>query len=933
MTVTPILVDARTFDLIAPRIIAEVQAASFIGLDCETQDDARHEGLNQLMNIDPVTRKKKGKKLVFDMRRTVMTGFSIHPKGSEFAYYVNLAHADVENRLPWAKAVQLLEAKRPEAYWICHNAPFEITAFSLCHGFELEQIVCTLQMCVSAWGPDEYSIERFIEAGMGGMQKLLGRIIAAARGYNGDRNNMTPQQAEVFAQIVGKSSKADHSYNGFVKSIAYGYGLKDVVRNRFGYDMTTFEQVLGDKAHMGQLTGEETVAYGADDAYWALRIFDDVLAYMAQNYPETIQAFFDQENPMVHLYADMWQQGIKVNSQAITERRQNERAECAKVLRLLKAAIRDLLPFKDEPHETLLEYEKWYRNGYQNYRSRIEAWANLPDVEDDRLQCLQAGGAVGNAWAAETGEPKPTGPNFTHYMMMRTLLYDLAGLKVIKSKGKIQSNAEARGRMWERAEKRIRDLESGEEIIDGEEDDDDEDGVDEEVPELERLDTSKKILAAIVLLAGIEQRMKLYLTPYERLKDPETGRMYPIVSSKLATRRLAGESPNQMQLGKKGESSYIRGFFEADIVEAPNVIRPLEYLDVKPGDQHLILSRDWSAIELVLIGDFSGDPEFHKAYHKTPHEDLHLGAASSLLGVTDDVMKMLKGLPDDYPEREFMGIPLVDHRGKKLTPAECYSYNRGTDGGKGANFNYWYSGALSSIGEKRGWSPDKMWEATERYRERFAVAEEWRVNLIHFGQEHGYAPLPDGHRRVRFEATDKWRHLFRSKFLHIEDDGFQAFIESVIKAISSRANNQIVNAVIQGSCATIAKRTMLRMRKRAQELGWDRRIVRLIMPVHDELVFSVHPRYLLEVDAELSKIMCDHKDIIRTLEPYSTPSIGLTFEPFHLTKAPYGQIELAEAPLLPGVLPEDTRGKALTQDQVLAVVDYLTHNQHKRMAA
>ncbi|WP_163306730.1 hypothetical protein, partial [Enterobacter ludwigii] len=38
-----------------------------------------------------------------------------------------------------------------------------------------------------------------------------------------------------------------------------------------------------------------------------------------------------------------------------------------------------------------------------------------------------------------------------------------------------------------------------------------------------------KVIDCLTRLAGVEQRMKLYLTPYSMLVDPETGRMYPQV--------------------------------------------------------------------------------------------------------------------------------------------------------------------------------------------------------------------------------------------------------------------------------------------------------------------------------------------------------------------------------------------------------------------
>ena len=86
-----LLIDARTPESVWAQIEAEMAEAEVVGIDCETQDEGRHAGLNSYNN---------GNRHVFDHRRTIMTGFSLYADGSPYAYYFNLAHADVENRIP-----------------------------------------------------------------------------------------------------------------------------------------------------------------------------------------------------------------------------------------------------------------------------------------------------------------------------------------------------------------------------------------------------------------------------------------------------------------------------------------------------------------------------------------------------------------------------------------------------------------------------------------------------------------------------------------------------------------------------------------------------------------------------------------------------------------------------------------------------------------
>lgn len=811
------LIDRRNFESIRPHLIDVISKADIVGYDIETHDEGRHPGLDDFM--------KATKRLVFDINRTTVTGFSFYCDGDDTAYYVNLAHADVENRLTWDEARQLLDAKRPDANWICHNAPFEITMMSKSLGYFLSNVICTLQMAVSTFNEDQYPLDAMRGMRFGGLSVLLpeiGRVFASCDPYN-----LTEAQSEVLSKVIGKASNAAHSYNGLVRELSYGYGLKKLTKSFFNYEQTSFETVLNGKAHMGKLTGDEVCAYGADDAYWAVRIFHKLLSMMAQQDPKLIDTFFDQENPMIYVFSDIWQNGMKINAKAVLSQRDIERSNYAQALRELQQTIKSMLPFPAEPSKGLMS-EDWYSKNWATYRGKVTGWASL-DLPADDYACIQTtAGAVSNAWATEKGHRKSTGPNLSHYMVMRTLIYDLPGIKPIMSDGKVSSDAAARAKV---------------KGIDG-------------------------LIEKMNQLSGIEQRMKLYLTPYLQLIDPDTDRVYPVVSSKLNSRRMAASFPNPMQLAKRGESTYVRGFYEPD------------------EEDHVILSIDWSQIELVLIGDFSRDPGFFEAYGQIPFKDLHRKAAADMLGIT---------------------------------PAEVTKDQR-TKLGKVSNFGYWYSGALNTTGEAMGWSSDEMWSMTEKYRETFPVAETWRTDLIAEARQNGFITLPDGHRRSRFEATHAWQNMWIDRWSELYGPGFSNFGRIFVKSITNRAANQIVNSMIQGSCATLAKRSILAIRQMIKEKGFR---ARFLIPIHDELVFSVHKDQALEFMKAAKACMCHHPDIIESLAVDATASIGWTFEPYDAVKAPFGQIEIDEAPLLPGVLPESTKGQKLDDQQIKAVLKYL----------
>lgn len=895
------LVDLRSGPEVWGKLAADMaQAQGVCGIDCETQDRNRHAGLEAFNNKT---------RHVFDHRRTVMTGMSLFPKGGDTAYYLNLNQADEQHRLPAEIVAEVLGMKPEGVTWVSHNAPFEIVMFLQCYGIYLEDIICTLQMAVSDHGPDEYDLQTFYNAQLS-IRPIIGDIIESFATYTkGD--DLDPGQQFVLGQFIGKETDAAFSYNGFVKDIAYGYGLKKLVKSLFGVAMTTYEEVLkaNDAEDMADLTGEQVCEYGADDAYWAVMVYDALVAKMMRENPAALVTFLEQENPMVHVYADVWVGGLRINEAEVFVQRENERKNYAQALRDYKRALGELLPFDEAPNEELMKWQgDWYvkhtketgapLDNWRFLRQRLIDWVNMPDSDDDFEQCFQVSNPIGNAWAVEQGikVPKSGKLNLTHYYQMRLILHDLLGHKLVRISGDITTDKDARARM----------------------------ALTYAGNDYRKTD----VLALITKLSNIEQVMKLYLTPYSQLMDPETQCLYSVISSMLASRRLGARFPNPMQLAKRGESTYVRGFYLAD------------------DDDHVIVSADWSSVELVEIGDFSGDPEFGEVFGQIPYGDLHSGATVDCLRVDPryDWLSEDEFLTELKRGRNPMNRELFDFNGKIMEPGKWVKFMR-TEVGKGANFNYWYSGALSTIAERLGWDSTTHWAAVDRYRERFWVAEQWRVNLIEEGVRNGFITLPDGHRRVRIEATSAWYTAMRRKFADVcADPAVMAFADLALPKIQTRAKNQLVNSKIQGSCATLAKRSILNIREKVDLSGVrfleqfkdaekltaqmrkkiiHQRGARFMLPIHDELLFSVHRDYVPEFIPILREGMCTHPDIIRTLPLHCNVAVGRTFKPFDKARPAYSQIEFDEAPVIEGVIGEEWEGKPLPEEMYPQIIDWM----------
>lgn len=867
MSVKSVLVDNRNVKAVLPQILTELEKAKLYGLDCETTDvETRHEGLNAYNNA---------MRLVFDHRRTTMTGFSTYVEGSDTAYYFNLAHADAANRLHPDVVKVVLEAVNPQAIGVAHNLPFELVMFKQCHGIDLQNFACTLQMAVSHHGPDQYDIGDFYRASLPRAFHKVAHAVIENEWSGGDGKDR-----ELLGKFIAKESKAEHSYNGFVKSIAMGYSLKALTKSAFGVEQTTFKDVLNGKAHMGELTGDEVAAYGADDAYWAVRHYRRLFDDMIKNNPKALKAFFGQENPMVYLYADSWREGIRLDLDQVFERRNVERVDMAKLLREFKARIRQALPFPAEPHPDLLRKElSWYPKGWEKKRKQIVDWANSPDSDDDFTQVFQVSNPIGNAWATEQKKKVPSSGklNIVYYHAMRTIMYDLLRMPMQYDEGSVASDKEARGRIREG---------------------------------LDPTSLAAQIMRDLQALADIEQRMKLYLTPYTQLMDPETSRVYPSLSSQLATRRLAMSFPNAMQLARSGESAYIRSFYLGD------------------ADDHVVISADWSAIELVLIGDFAGGQGgFKPIYGQLPYGDMHSGSAVDCLSI-----KAMPGLTEaEFKEFKFGNNPnnrvLRDFSGRDLTPQDFHKWARGTAIGKGINFGYWYSGACSSVANNAGLTDTEHWELVDKYRERFPEEERWRVATQDEASMNGFITLPDGHQRNRFECTQPWRQAMLAKFSALSaDPHLTAYAETALKRIQARGRNQVVNAMIQGTCATLAKRSLLKIKKACEDAGINFGVdVRLMMPVHDELVFSVHREVVLQFIPIFRACMADHQDIVKHFPLNCTVAMGRTFRPFDENHPHLSQIELDEAQVIDGIVPKELKGTKLDDDKVAELLEWMFH--------
>jgi DNA polymerase-1 len=188
-----------------------------------------------------------------------------------------------------------------------------------------------------------------------------------------------------------------------------------------------------------------------------------------------------------------------------------------------------------------------------------------------------------------------------------------------------------------------------------------------------------------------------------------------------------------------------------------------------------ILSADYSQIELRLLAHFSGDETLRAAF--AADQDIHRFVASQIYGV-----------PLDQVTSEMRG--------------RCKTVNFGIIYGQGAQ------GLARTI----GMSPADAKQFIAEYFARYGSIRAFIDECIAKARRTGYAETILGRRR---RITD---------------------IKSKNGGRRAQAERLAVNTVIQGSAADLIKVAMVNIHRR---IGAGRLPVRMILQVHDELVFEV----------------------------------------------------------------------------------------------
>ena len=196
-----------------------------------------------------------------------------------------------------------------------------------------------------------------------------------------------------------------------------------------------------------------------------------------------------------------------------------------------------------------------------------------------------------------------------------------------------------------------------------------------------------------------------------------------------------------------------------------------------PDDGRLFVASDYSQIELRIMAHMSGDPSMIDAFVRG--EDIHARTASEIFGVPiDEVSSELRSRA------------------------------------KAVNFGVIYGISDYGLARNTGVSRAEAKSFIERYFARYPKVKEYMEASVERARRDGYVSTILGRRRP------------------IPD------INSRIRAKRLFAERTAINTPIQGSAADIIKLAMVRIYRRLKDEGFASR---LILQVHDELIFEVPP--------------------------------------------------------------------------------------------
>ncbi len=250
-----------------------------------------------------------------------------------------------------------------------------------------------------------------------------------------------------------------------------------------------------------------------------------------------------------------------------------------------------------------------------------------------------------------------------------------------------------------------------------------------------------------------------YVDALPLMINPKTGRVHSSFNqARAATGRLASENPNLQNIPIKDEAG-----------------REIRKAFVPRDDNHVLVSADYSQIELRLIADLSNEEAMLDAFIKGL--DIHRATASKIYGVA---------YGDVSPEQR--------------------------RNAKTVNFSILYGAGSTNVSRQLGISRSEAKDLIDQYFKTYSGLKKYMADVVENCRHQGYVATLLGRKRILRDINSK-----------------NALARSAAERIS-------VNTPIQGTAADLIKVAMINIHRQIKRKKMQSKMV---LQVHDELVFDV----------------------------------------------------------------------------------------------
>lgn len=275
---------------------------------------------------------------------------------------------------------------------------------------------------------------------------------------------------------------------------------------------------------------------------------------------------------------------------------------------------------------------------------------------------------------------------------------------------------------------------------------------------LMKLAHQNKIVEDILAFRELTKLKSTYVDALPQMVNRKTGRVHTSYAQAVAvTGRLASNNPNLQNIPVRTE----RG-------------REIRKAFIPRDKNRVLLSADYSQIELRIVAAISGDPAMCEAFKL--NKDIHTATAARVYGVDE----------------------------KDVTKEMRYK-------AKSVNFGIIYGQGAFGLADNLGISRTEAKQIIDNYKKQFAGIQKYMDDTINFAREHGYVQTLMGRKR--------WLRDINSNNFTVR--GF--------------AERNAINSPIQGTAADMIKLAMVKLHKEFRKHQFQSR---MILQVHDELVFD-----------------------------------------------------------------------------------------------